>query len=258
MADANAAAHLLEVDSVSVHFGGVAALQNVDLRVKEGSTHCIIGPNGAGKSTLVNVLTGQIRPDEGHVRFAGQSLDAVRPHDINQRGIARVFQSPSIFDEMSLRNNVAIAALAKRDGKFRFNLFQPRSRMASAWKQADEKLDAVGLADQRHTEAEHLSRGDKRRLELAICLAAEPRLLLLDEPTAGMSRHETESTIELLKQIASTGVTKVVIEHDMHLVFSLAERLSVLHQGSVIAEGTPDEVRNNQQVVEAYLGGARE
>ncbi|MEF8833879.1 MAG: ABC transporter ATP-binding protein [Halofilum sp. (in: g-proteobacteria)] len=258
MADANAAAHLLEVDSVSVHFGGVTALQNVDLRVKDGSTHCIIGPNGAGKSTLVNVLTGQLRPDQGHVRFAGQSLDAVRPHDINQRGITRVFQSPSIFGEMSLRDNVAIAALAKRDGKFRFNLFQPRSRMATPWKHADEKLEAVGLADQRHTEAEHLSRGDKRRLELAICLAAEPRLLLLDEPTAGMSRHETESTIELLKHIASTGVTKVVIEHDMHLVFSLAERLSVLHQGSIIAEGTPDEVRNNEQVIEAYLGGARE
>jgi branched-chain amino acid transport system ATP-binding protein len=258
MADANAAAHLLEVVSVSVHFGGVKALQNVDLRVKEGSTHCIIGPNGAGKSTLVNVLTGQIRPDEGHVRFAGRSLDAVRPHDINQRGITRVFQSPSIFGEMSLRDNVAIAALAKRDGKFRFNLLQPRSRMATPWKHADEKLEAVGLADQRHTEAEHLSRGDKRRLELAICLAAEPRLLLLDEPTAGMSRHETESTIGLLKQITSTGVTKVVIEHDMHLVFSLAERLTVLHQGGVIAEGTPDEVRNNKQVVEAYLGGARE
>jgi branched-chain amino acid transport system ATP-binding protein len=258
MADANAAAHLLEVDSVSVHFGGVKALQNVDLRVKEGSTHCIIGPNGAGKSTLVNVLTGQIRPDEGHVRFAGRSLDAVRPHDINQRGITRVFQSPSIFGEMSLRDNVAIAALAKRDGKFRFNLLQPRSRMATPWKHADEKLEAVGLADQRHTEAEHLSRGDNRRLELAICLAAEPRLLLLDEPTAGMSRHETESTIDLLKQITSTGVTKVVIEHDMHLVFSLAERLTVLHQGGVIAEGTPDEVRNNKQVVEAYLGGARE
>lgn len=258
MADANAAAHLLEVDSVSVHFGGVTALQDVDLRVKEGSTHCIIGPNGAGKSTLVNVLTGQLRPNDGHVRFAGRSLDAVRPHDINQRGITRVFQSPSIFDEMSLRDNVAIAALAKRDGKFRFNLFQPRSRMASPWKHADEKLEAVGLADQRHTEAQHLSRGDKRRLELAICLAAEPRLLLLDEPTAGMSRHETESTIDLLKEIASTGVTKVVIEHDMHLVFSLAERLTVLHQGGVIAEGTPDEVRNNKQVVEAYLGGARE
>lgn len=258
MADANTAAHLLEVDSVSVHFGGVTALQNVDLRVEEGSTHCIIGPNGAGKSTLVNVLTGQLRPDEGHVRFAGRSLDAVRPHDINQRGITRVFQSPSIFNEMSLRDNVAIAALAKRDGKFRFNLFQPRSRMAAPWEHAEEKLEAVGLADQRHSEAQHLSRGDKRRLELAICLAADPRLLLLDEPTAGMSRHETESTIELLKQIASTGVTKVVIEHDMHLVFSLAERLTVLHQGGVIAEGTPDEVRNNEQVVEAYLGGARE
>ena len=258
MAEASAASNLLEVNSVSVQFGGVAALRDVDLQVHEGATHCIIGPNGAGKSTLVNVLTGQLRPNKGHVRFAGRSLDAVRPHDINQRGITRVFQSPSIFDEMSLRDNVAIAALAKRDGKFRFNLFQRRSRMVPAWQKADEKLEAVGLVDQRNTEARHLSRGDKRRLELAICLAGEPRLLLLDEPTAGMSRHETEATIELLKEIATTGVTKVVIEHDMHLVFSLAERLTVLHQGTVIAEGAPDEVRNNDQVVEAYLGGARE
>jgi len=258
MAETSAAAALLEVDAVSVHFGGVTALADVDLHVPEGSTHCIIGPNGAGKSTLVNVLTGQLRPNQGHVRFAGHSLDAARPHDINQRGITRVFQSPSIFDAMNLRDNVVIAALARRDGKFRFNLFQRRSRMASAWRKAEEKLDRVGLAEQRYTEARHLSRGDKRRLELAICLAAEPRLLLLDEPTAGMSRHETEATIELLQQIASTGVTKVVIEHDMHLVFSLAERLTVLHQGSVIAEGTPDEVRNDERVVEAYLGSVRE
>ena len=258
MADGNGATDLLEVDSVSVHFGGVSALQGVDLQVKEGSTHCIIGPNGAGKSTLVKVLTGQLRPNEGHVRFAGRSLDAVRPHDINQRGITRVFQTPSIFGELSLRDNVAIAALARRDGKFRFNLLHRRRRMKPAYEQAEAKLEAVGLAEHLDTEAQHLSRGDKRRLELAICLAAEPRLLLLDEPTAGMSRHETEATIELLHGIADTGVTKVVIEHDMHLVFSLAERLTVLHQGGVIADGAPEDVRRNDQVVEAYLGGARE
>jgi branched-chain amino acid transport system ATP-binding protein len=258
MTEATRKPAVLNVADVSVHFGGVAALSDVDLQVQRGSTHCIIGPNGAGKSTLVNVLTGQLRPNTGQVHFDGQSLDGARPHAIHQRGITRVFQTPSIFDELSLHDNVAIAALARRDGRFRFNLLQRRRRMGDAYDQARAKLTAVGLADQLDTQAQHLARGDKRRLELAICLAAEPRLLLLDEPTAGMSRHETEATIDLLKRIATPGVTKVVIEHDMHLVFSLADRLTVLHQGAVIADGPPEAVRSNEQVVEAYLGGARE
>jgi branched-chain amino acid transport system ATP-binding protein len=258
MTEATREPAVLNVAAVSVHFGGVAALSDVDLQVQRGSTHCIIGPNGAGKSTLVNVLTGQLRPNTGQVHFDGQSLDGARPHAIHQRGITRVFQTPSIFDELSLHDNVAIAALARRDGRFRFNLLQRRRRMGDAYDQARAKLTAVGLADQLDTQAQHLARGDKRRLELAICLAAEPRLLLLDEPTAGMSRHETEATIDLLKRIATPGVTKVVIEHDMHLVFSLADRLTVLHQGAVIADGPPEAVRSNEQVVEAYLGGARE
>ena len=244
---------LLEISSVSVHFGGVQALRDVSLGVDDGSIHCIIGPNGAGKSTLVNVMTGRIKPDHGNVTFDGRSLMGMQPFDINQRGIARVFQTPSIFPEMSLIDNVMIAGLAKRDGRFRLNLWQESSGMTEITDRAEEHLAEVGLEGKADLEAQYLSRGDKRRLELAICLASEPRLVLLDEPTAGMSRHETESTIELLKGISKKGVTKVVIEHDMHLVFSLAERLSVLHQGEIIASGSPEEVRGDERVVEAAV-----
>ncbi len=249
---------LLEVSDVSVRFGGVQALSAVDLGVEEGSIHCIIGPNGAGKSTLVNVLTGRLRPDQGDVVFGGESLIGAKPFRIQQQGIARVFQSPAIFPELTLVDNVAVARLAKRDGSFALNAWRSRESMQPVLEEAEQSLERVGLADQHETEARFLSRGDKRRLELAVCLASEPRLLLLDEPTAGMSHHETHATIELLKRDFLAGVTQVVIEHDMHLVFALADRLSVLHQGEVIAHGRPDEVRGQPQVVEAYLGGAHQ
>ncbi len=247
---------LLEVQGVSKRFGGLQALSKVDLSVAEGSIHAIIGPNGAGKSTLLNVLIGLIEADEGTVLFAGQPLGGLSPHTIIQRGIARVFQTPQIFPAMSLLQNVAIAALAKRDGQFRPNAFEALRPGHPVLEEAAGTLARVGLGDHLQGTAEHLSRGDKRRLELAICLVAHPRLLLLDEPTAGMSRHDTNRTIDLLKEIAETGMTKVVIEHDMHVVFSLAERITVLAQGQVIASGRPEEIRGNPRVQEAYLGGA--
>jgi branched-chain amino acid transport system ATP-binding protein len=249
---------LLEVRGVSKNFGGLRALNDVNLTVEEGSIHAIIGPNGAGKSTLLNVLIGLIQADAGTVTFAGEELRGLSPHTIIQKGIARVFQTPQIFPGLTLLENVAIAALARRDGQFSMRMREALVPGHPILDDAEEHLREVGLGGQLRAEAQHLSRGDKRRLELALCLIAKPRLLLLDEPTAGMSRHDTNSTIELLRHLSQKGMTKIIIEHDMHVVFSLSERITVLAQGTVIAEGAPEAVRGNPRVQEAYLGGAHE
>ncbi len=249
---------ILDVSRVSKSFGGLRALQDVNLQVEEGSIHSLIGPNGAGKSTLLNVMTGLLQPDEGSITFDGRVLLNTTPHEINQYGIAKVFQTPAIFPEMTLLENTAIPAFAKRDGAFRVNLFESPQHAHEVFEQAEEALVEVGLQEHMRQEARYLSRGDKRRLELAICLVQKPKLLLLDEPTAGMARHETESTIQLLKQISAKGMTKVIVEHDMSVVFSLSDRITVLAQGQVIAEGGPDEVRGNPKVIEAYLGEEQE
>jgi branched-chain amino acid transport system ATP-binding protein len=246
---------LLEVRGVSKSFAGLRALDGVDLTVAGGTVHAIIGPNGAGKSTLLNVLTGRLRPDRGAVLFDGRSLIGMAPHLINQLGVARVFQTPQIYPEMSCLENVVIAALASRDGAFALNLFQHPRRLGGLEAEAQALLERVGIGGLGRHEARSLSRGDKRSLEIAICLAQRPKLLLLDEPTAGMSHFETKGTTELLKRIAASGMTKIIIEHDMDVVFALSDRITVLHQGRVIAEGTPDEIRANAAVEEAYLGG---
>ena len=250
-------AAILTVSHVNKRFGGLKALDDVNLSVEEGAVHAIIGPNGAGKSTLLNCFVGKLEPDDGSVMFNGQSLlGSIPPHEINQMGVVRVFQTPEIFGDMTLLENVMIPAFAKRDGSYTLNAWQSVRSRFEVRDEAEAMLVDVGLADQRTAIAETMSRGDKRRLELAMCLMQHPKLLLLDEPTAGMSRADTNNTIDLLKSIGERGITKIIIEHDMHVVFSLAHKISVLAQGHVIAEGTPDEIKGNPKVQEAYLGGA--
>lgn len=246
---------ILNVQHVNKRFGGLKALDDVNLEVKQGSVHAIIGPNGAGKSTLLNCFVGRIKPDSGAILFDNQSLLGIKPHEINQTGISRVFQTPEIFTDVTLLENVMIPAFAKRDGAYEFNAWGGVAGETDLRDQAMTMLEEVGLSDQAHNIASQLSRGDKRRLELAMCLVQQPRLLLLDEPTAGMSRGDTNNTIDLLKTIADRGLTMVVIEHDMHVVFSLADTISVLAQGAVIAEGLPEQIKGNQKVQDAYLGG---
>ncbi|MCK5166016.1 MAG: ABC transporter ATP-binding protein, partial [Rhodospirillaceae bacterium] len=216
----------------------------------------LIGPNGAGKSTLLNVCVGRLAPDSGTVMLGDETLTGKMPYEINQLGVARVFQTPEIFPELTLMENVLIPALAKRDGQFKFNPFKSLLGDKKIHDEAMRVLEDLGLQDQAQRNAASMSRGDKRRVELAMCLVQSPKLLLLDEPTAGMSRHDTNQTIEILQQIKKRGMTKVIIEHDMHVVFSLADHVSVLAQGAIIAEGTPEEIRGNPKVQEAYLGGA--
>ena len=247
---------MLEVSGLNKSFGGLRALNDVNLRVEAGTVHAIIGPNGAGKSTLLNCFVGRLIPDTGTVTFNGTSLIGLKPHEINQTGVVRVFQTPEIFGELSLLDNVLIPTLAHRDGSFKANAWSRTDQQAEVQDRAEHMLEDVGLAGKRHTIANSLSRGDKRRLELAMCLAQEPKLLLLDEPTAGMSRADTNNTIDLLQRIGSGKVTKIIIEHDMHVVFSLAEKISVMAQGTVIAEGPPNDIKGDPRVQEAYLGGA--
>ncbi|MEL0329698.1 MAG: ABC transporter ATP-binding protein, partial [Deltaproteobacteria bacterium] len=245
----------LDVKGVNKSFGGLKALNEVVFDAVEGETHAIIGPNGAGKSTFLNVCIGKLVPDTGTVMFDGQMMTGKQPHQINQAGIVRVFQTPEIFQDLTILQNVMISAFSKRDGEYRFNAFTSMLSEKNVQREAESILEDLNMESMLHNHAKSLSRGDKRRLELAMSLIQKPKLLLLDEPTAGMSRIDTNRTIELLSKIKQKGITKVIIEHDMHVVFSLADRISVLAQGHVIATGIPDEIRKSPKVKEAYLGG---
>ena len=246
----------LEIRGVNKRFGGLQALDDVNLSVEAGTIHAIIGPNGAGKSTLLNTFVGKLTPDSGTVTFDGQSLLGIKPHEINQVGVARVFQTPEIFSELSVLDNVIIPCLAKRDGAFKLNGLSLLSRQTDIREKAEQMLIDVNMQDKRNMSAASLSRGDKRRLEMAMCLSQDPKLLLLDEPTAGMARADTNNTIDLLAEIQEKRkITKVVIEHDMHVVFSLAQKISVLAQGHVIVEDKPENIKGHPKVKEAYLGG---
>lgn len=246
---------ILEVQGVNKAFGGLKALSDVNLNVEENTIHAIIGPNGAGKSTLLNCFIGKLIPDTGSVVFNGTSLLGIKPHEINQLGVSRVFQTPEIFSDLSVFENVMIPCFAKRDGAFKLNALSRVLGQRDVREKAEQMLVYVNMADKRDMIASSLSRGDKRRLEMAMCLAQDPKLLLLDEPTAGMARADTNNTIDLLHEIKSKrDITMAIIEHDMHVVFSLAQKISVLAQGTVIVEDMPENIKGHPKVQEAYLG----
>ncbi|WP_321363260.1 ABC transporter ATP-binding protein [uncultured Celeribacter sp.] len=246
---------ILEVKGVGKRFGGLQALGDVNLSIQENTVHAIIGPNGAGKSTLLNCLVGKLIPDEGSVTFAGTSVLGRKPHEINQMGISRVFQTPEIFGDLTVMENMMIPCFAKRDGAFRMHAIESIEEEAELIAKAEAMLADVGMLEKREMIASSMSRGDKRRLEIAMCLVQEPKLLLLDEPTAGMARADTNNTIALLKEIKEKrDITIAIIEHDMHVVFSLADRITVLAQGTPLVEDTPDNIKGNPKVKEAYLG----
>ncbi|WP_338741965.1 ABC transporter ATP-binding protein [Haloplanus salilacus] len=247
---------LLETDGLVKEFGGLVATDDVNLTVEEDERVSIIGPNGAGKSTLVNLITRRLDPTEGDIRFKGESIVDRDPHEVVQMGISKSFQTASIFSDLTVRENAEIAALAAEHGSFGFKFLEHRGSLTDVHALAADTLDAVGLLGQADRTAADLPYGDKRRLEIGIALAAEPDLLLMDEPTAGMSPEETESTVDLIEEVKrELGLTFVLIEHDMEIVFRVSDRIVVLNRGRVIAEGTPDEIRGDPEVQEAYLGG---
>lgn len=246
---------ILEVKDVGKRFGGLQALGDVNLSVKEQTCHAIIGPNGAGKSTLLNCLVGKLIPDTGSVMFDGNSVLGRSPHEINQMGISRVFQTPEIFGDLTVMENMMIPLFAKRDGAYRLHAIESVDSEKSLIEQAHQMLEEVNMIDKRDMHAASMSRGDKRRLEMAMCLVQNPKLLLLDEPTAGMARADTNNTIDLLKEIKEKrDITIAIIEHDMHVVFSLADRITVLAQGTPLVEDTPENIKGHPKVQEAYLG----
>jgi len=247
---------ILETDDLVKEFGGLTATDHVNLTIEQGKLLSLIGPNGAGKSTLINLITRMLEETEGDIRFEGESITDLEPHEVVQRGIGKSFQTASIFPELSVEDNATIASFGAEHGDFRFNFLTHRDSYPEVEQRALDTLEAVGLRDQKDVRAADLPYGDKRRLEIGIALASEPSLLLMDEPTAGMSPEETKATVDLIEELQEEmDLTILLVEHDMEIVFSVSDRIAVLNRGSIIAEGTPDEVQGDPAVQEAYLGG---
>lgn len=243
---------MLQVQAVYKSFGDFLAVHGANLTVSEGELVVVIGPNGAGKTTLFNLIAGQLKPDRGKILFKGEDISRLPAYEVCARGIARSFQIANIFPRLTVFDNVQVAVLSQQ--RRSTNFFRPARNMAV--EETDSILESVGLADKAAHIAGTLSHGDQRILEIAMALGNEPELLVLDEPTAGMSPEETFATMELVKQLARTrGVTILFCEHDMEVVFSVAQSIMVMHQGRTLIQGKPKEVRGNREVQEAYLGG---
>ena len=244
---------ILEIKDVYKSFGGLMAIQCVSMDIQEQEVCSIIGPNGAGKTTLFNVISGRFPPDDGHVSFQGMEITGKPAHRIVSMGIGRTFQITNIFPLLSAFENIQAAVIKNRNKSFTF--FRSAKRIQEIQDETWLILKEIELVDQAEVISGHMPYGDQRRLEIGIALANRPSLLLLDEPTAGMSPEETRSTVRLIERlIKERKMTLLVIEHDMDVVFSISNRIYVLHQGALIAEGSPEEVAKNQDVISAYLG----
>jgi branched-chain amino acid transport system ATP-binding protein len=242
-------APVLCAEGLTVRFGGLTALNGVNFEVQRDEIRAIIGPNGAGKSTLFNCLTGILRPTSGRILFNGQDITGLPPDRISQKGIARSYQITTILPNATTLENVRIAAQSRRH---RWSMLIHHRDYRDIIDRAEAVLEAVGLRGHGHEFAANLSHGEQRNLEIGMTLATEPELLCLDEPTAGMSAAETHDTMALIRRIAP-DLTILIVEHDMRVVMELAQRITVLHYGEVLAEGTPAEIRQNPRVLEAYL-----
>jgi branched-chain amino acid transport system ATP-binding protein len=243
---------MLQVEAVVKTFDDFMAVNGANLSVGRGEIVAVIGPNGAGKTTLFNLITGQLKRDRGKILFQGEDISELPPYQICQRGIGRSFQIVNIFPRLTVFGNVQVAVLSQQ--KKSLYLFRPARNIAV--EKTRSILESVGLLAKEQNIVGSLSHGDQKILEIAIALGNEPELLILDEPTAGMSPEETFATIELIKRLARTrGLTILFCEHDMDIVFSIAQSIMVMHQGRTLIQGTLEEVRNNQEVQVAYLGG---
>jgi branched-chain amino acid transport system ATP-binding protein len=242
---------ILQIRGLSKAFGGVKAVDKVDLTVNEGDIHAIIGPNGAGKTTFFNLVTRYLEVDEGQVIFDGQEITQMNPELICRKGLVRSFQKASVFPSLTVFENVQMSLVSQNERTL--NFFSPLEKMVN--RETRDIINFIGLTNQTGIRGGLLSQGDKKRLELAIVLGNKPKLALLDEPTAGMSSEESRNTMKLIESLCENqGLTILFTEHDMSVVFGIARRITVLHQGVVIADGKPEEVKANKQVQKIYLG----
>ena len=244
-----ASAPILKTELLTVRFGGLAALSNVNFEVQRDEVRAIIGPNGAGKSTFFNCLTGVLRPTGGRILFNGEEITGLPSNMISQKGIGRSYQITNIMPNATALENVRIAAQSRRHA---WNIVKHHSEFPDINEKAKAALESVGLLASAGELAANLSHGQQRNLEIGIALATEPTLLCLDEPTAGMSAAETHDTMQLVRKIAK-NLTILIVEHDMQVVMELADRITVLHYGEILAEGTPEEIQKNPRVLEVYL-----
>jgi branched-chain amino acid transport system ATP-binding protein/branched-chain amino acid transport system permease protein len=245
---------ILQASGLTKRYGGLLANSDIDFTVNHGELRGIIGPNGAGKSTFFKMLTCEIAPTSGKIMFEGRDITGMNVTDVCQLGLTKSYQVNQLFTGLTVRENIVIAALAELRGKFRLDLFRSLQSIPGLTEQIERTLELVNLTSRPDTPVSALAYGEKRRLEIGLALATSPSLLLLDEPLAGMSPRERAETVKLLKSI-SRGRTVIIIDHDMDSLFELAERVTVLQEGRVLVEGTPEEIKNNATVQEAYLGG---